>query len=77
MQWITRERIRVNRTAACWLVRRFLDPEAEFTFARADQVASVQAETGGTSFDDPGATYPHKDAQGLCSFAALWRAAGS
>src|SRR5438128_5230702 len=73
MKWITREQIRVNRTAMCWLIRRFLDPEAEFIFAPADQVASMQTETGATGFDAPGATYPHKDAQGLCSFAALVR----
>ena len=73
MKWITREGIRVNRTATCWLVRRFLDPQAEFIFVSADQVASVQAETGATGFDAPGATYPHKDAQGFCSFAALVR----
>lgn len=73
MKWITREGIRVNRTATCWLIRRFLDPEAEFLFVPAGRVASVQTETGGTSFDAPGATYPHQDAQGLCSFAALVR----
>ena len=73
MKWVTREQIRVNRTAMCWLIRRFLDPEAEFIFLPADQVASMQAETGATGFDAPGATYPHKDAQGLCSFAALVR----
>ena len=71
MKWITREGIRVNRTATCWLIQRFLDARAEFIFVPADQVASIQAETGATSFDAPGATYPHKDAQGLCSFAAL------
>jgi hypothetical protein len=71
MKWITRQRIQVNRTATCWLVRRFLDKEAEFLFVPAEQVALVQAEEGGTGFDAPGATYPHKDAQGLCSFAAL------
>ncbi len=71
MKWITREGIRVNRTATCWLIRRFLDPEAEFIFVPADQVASMQAETGAIGFDAPGATYPHKNAQGLCSFAAL------
>ena len=71
MKWITRERIQVNRTATCWLIRRFLDPEAEFIFAPADQVASMQTETGATGFDAAGATYPHKDAQGFCSFAAL------
>jgi hypothetical protein len=71
MKWITREGIRVNRTATCWLVQRFLDPEAELIFAPADQVASMQAETGATGFDALGATYPHQDAHGLCSFAAL------
>jgi hypothetical protein len=71
MKWITRERIRVNRTATCWLIRRFLDPQAEFIFVPAVQVASMQAETGATGFDAPGATYPHQNAEGLCSFAAL------
>jgi hypothetical protein len=56
MKWITRERIRVNRTATCWLIRRFLDPEAEFIFVPPDQVASMQNETGATGFDAPGAT---------------------
>ena len=73
MKWITRERIRVNRTATCWLIRKFLDQDAEFLFVPADQVASLQAEAGATGFDAPGATYPHQDSNGLCSFAALVR----
>jgi hypothetical protein len=73
MKWITRERIQVNRTATCWLIRRFLDKDAAFLFVPAEQVASVQTEIGATGFDAPGATYPHQDAQGLCSFAALVR----
>src|SRR5712691_4539874 len=73
MKWITREGIRVNRTATCWLISRFLDPEAEFIFVPADQVASMQRQTGATGFDAPGATYPHQAAHGLCSFAALAR----
>jgi len=71
MKWITRERIQVNRTATCWLIRRFLDEEAEFIFGPLDQVASMQTETGATGFDAPGATYAHQNEQGLCSFAAL------
>ena len=71
MKWIAREGIRVNRAATCWLIRRFLDPEAEFVFVPADQVAALQEKAGATGFDAPGATYPHQDAQGLCSFAAL------
>jgi hypothetical protein len=73
MKWITRKQVRVNRTATCWLIRRFLDPEGEFIFAPADDVASMQTQIGATGFDAPGATYPHTDAQGLCSFAALVR----
>jgi hypothetical protein len=73
MKWITRQRIQVNRTATCWLIRRFLDSEAEFIFVPADQVAAIQSQTGATGFDAPGATYPHQNAQGLCSFAALVR----
>ena len=71
MKWVTRQGIQVNRTATCWLIQRFLDPTAEFLFVAADQVASMQEETGGTGFDAPEATYPHQNTQGLCSFAAL------
>ena len=71
MKWITRKEIRVNRTATCWLIRRFLDQASEFLFVAADEVASVQTSENATGFDAPGATYPHKNAQGLCSFAAL------
>ena len=71
MKWITRQRIQVNRTATCWLIARFIDREAEFLFVPADQVARLQVEQGATGFDAPNATYPHKNAEGLCSFAAL------
>ena len=71
MKWITRERIRVNRTATCWLIRRFLDSEAELRFVPAEEVANEQAAQDAIGFDAPGATYPHKNDQGLCSFAAL------
>jgi hypothetical protein len=71
MKWITRERIRVNRTATCWLIRRFLDSEAELIFVPAEEVATEQGAQGAIGFDAPGATYPHKNDHGLCSFAAL------
>ena len=71
MKWITRQRIQVNRTATCWLITRFLDREAEFLFVPPDEVASVQAEESATGFDAPNATYPHKNRDGLCSFASL------
>jgi hypothetical protein len=71
MKWVTRKRIQVNRTATCWLVKRFIDPAAEFLFVPAEEVAAAQAASNATGFDAPGAIYPHKDEQGLCSFAAL------
>ena len=71
MKWVTRARMRVNRTATAWLVRRFVDPQAAFLFVEADRVAAVQEREGATGFDAPGATYPHCDAEGRCSFEAL------
>ena len=71
MKWVTRREIRVNRTATAWLVRRFVDPDAEFLFAEAGRVTVLQAEEGALGFDAPGARYPHRDAEGRCSFEAL------
>jgi len=71
MLWVTRSRIRVNRAATGWLVRRFIDPGASFRFVDAPDVARVQAEHGAIGFDAPGATYPHQDARGRCSFEML------
>lgn len=71
MKWVTRKRIQVNRAATAWLVRRFIDPQAEFVFVDPDQVASVQAREGAIGFDAPGARYAHEDERGRCSFEAL------
>lgn len=71
MEWVTRRRIRVNRAATAWLIRRFIDPHATFRFVEPDEVAAVQRETGAIGFDAPGARYPHKDDHGRCSFEAL------
>jgi hypothetical protein len=73
MIWVTRSKIRVNRAATAWLVRRFIDPEASFRFVDPDDVARVQQDEGGIGFDAPGARYPHKDSAGRCSFEALAR----
>ena len=71
MKWVTRRRARVNRIATAWLVRRFIDRDAEFLFVEPDEVAAVQVDRKATGFDAPGATYPHRDGQGRCSFEAL------
>ena len=71
MKWVTRKSIRVNRVATAWLIRRFIDPQASFLFVEPDEVAEIQRREGAKGFDAPAATYPHKDAQGRCSFEAL------
>jgi len=71
MKWVTRKRIHVNRTATGWLIRRFLDPGAEILFVEPEEVASVQQREGAVGFDAPGATYPHEDALGRCSFEQI------
>lgn len=71
MKWVTRKQIRVNRVATAWLIRRFIDPQAEFIFVEPADVAEVQTRENAKGFDAPGATYPHKDSRGRCSFEAL------
>lgn len=71
MKWVTRRLIRVNRMATAWLIRRFIDPEATFLFVEPHEVVEIQRCEGARGFDAPGATYPHQDEQGRCSFEAL------
>lgn len=71
MTWLTKRRIKVNRAATAWLIRRFIDPGATILFVEPEEVAEVQRQEGATGFDAPGARYPHQDAAGRCSFEAL------
>jgi hypothetical protein len=71
MRWVTRKRIHVNRTATGWLIRRFLDPDAEILFVEPSEVERIQRDQDAAGFDAPDARYPHKDAQGRCSFEQL------
>ncbi len=69
MKWVTRERPKTDRIACPWLIRRFIDPEAEFLYVPADQVLEVAERESALSYDAPGARYTHRD--GLCSFEVL------
>lgn len=51
MKWITRENVKVDRVACPWLIRKFVDPTAEFIFVPGPEVASRAAELGATPFD--------------------------
>jgi hypothetical protein len=69
MKWITRENANVDRIACPWLIRRFIDRDAEFLFVARDQVLAVAEREGGHSYDAEGAEYTHRD--GNCSFDVL------
>ena len=69
MRWVTRERPKTDRIACPWLIRKFIDPDAEFVYVQAEQVVETAASEGAHSYDAPGATYTHRD--GLCSFEVL------
>ena len=44
MKWITREKVKVDRVACPWLIKKFVDPEAEFLFVPADRVLATAAQ---------------------------------
>jgi hypothetical protein len=69
MKWVTRARPKTDRIACPWLIRRFIDPEAQFDFVPADDVISYAERENATSFDAPGATYTHRG--NLCTFEVL------
>jgi hypothetical protein len=69
MKWVTRENANVDRIACPWLIKGFIDPEAEFLFVGRDEVLEVAEREGANSYDAPGAKYTHRD--GKCSFDVL------
>ena len=75
MKWVTRARPKTDRIACPWLIRRFIDPDAEILYVPADQVLSAAARHGGHSFDAPGARYTHQPspdgASEWCTFETL------
>jgi hypothetical protein len=73
MKWITRARPKTDRIACPWLIKRFIDPDAEIIYAPADTVLERAKEVGGTSFDAPGADYHHRQVDGgeWCTFETL------
>ena len=69
MKWITRERVKVDRVACPWLIKKFVDPKAEFLFVPPDQVLNIAEREGATPFDIPDVELGHHD--GKCSFEAI------
>jgi hypothetical protein len=74
MKWVTRQRPKTDRIACPWLVRRFIDPDAEIVYVPSEKVLAVAEEIGGHSFDAPGAEYTHRldsNCHERCTFETL------
>jgi hypothetical protein len=69
MKWITREHVKVDRVACPWLIKKFVDPDAEFHFAPAEQVIPEANGLNATPFDVPGVELGHQGKE--CSFEAI------
>ncbi len=69
MQWVTRQRPKIDRLACPWLIKRFIDQESEFLFAPAAEVQAIATARGAIPFDVPGVELWH--AGNGCSFDVL------
>jgi hypothetical protein len=69
MKWITREKVKVDRVACPWLIRKFIDPKAEFLFVPANQVMEVAKREGATPYDVKDVEFGHHGKE--CSFDAF------
>ncbi|MBI1943746.1 MAG: chromate resistance protein [Betaproteobacteria bacterium] len=70
-RWVTRERPKVDRIACPWLIRRFIDAEAEFLYVPPKEVLRAAAERDAVPYDIPDVEFSH--AGELCSFDAFLR----
>jgi len=69
MRWVTREDAKVDRIACPWLIKRFVDREADFLFVPADQVMDMAKAEEAIPYDVPGVELGHVD--GRCSFESI------
>jgi hypothetical protein len=69
MKWITREHAKVDRIACPWLIKNFIDNDAEFLFVPAHKVLEVARERNAIPFDVPNVEFGHHGEE--CSFDAI------
>ena len=71
-RWITREHPKIDRIACPWLIRRFIDPLAQFLYVPSDQVTAAAAREKALPYDVPNVRISHRGTEAeLCSFDAL------
>ena len=68
-RWVTRERPKIDRIACPWLVKRFIDPEAEFLYVPAPEVKQIALERQAVPYDVAGVEFTHEG--NLCSLDAF------
>ena len=71
-RWVTRERPKIDRIACPWLIRRFIDPDAEFLYVSREQVGAAAAEHEAIAYDVPDVAFTHIGER--CSFDAFLHA---
>jgi hypothetical protein len=69
MKWVTRENVKVDRVVCPWLIRNFIDENAEFLFVPSDKVMETAEKEGATPFDVQGVELGHHNKE--CSFDAF------
>jgi hypothetical protein len=69
MKWVTRKNASVDRIACPWLVKRFIDPDAEFLYVPVPEVTAVAESAGAIPYDVGGVELGHVD--GRCSFESI------
>jgi hypothetical protein len=69
MLWVTRRRPKIDRIACPWLIKRFVDTEAQFLYLPAEEVAAFAQRSGATPFDIEGVELTHDGPR--CSFDAI------
>ncbi len=74
MKWVTRERPKIDRIACPWLIKRFIDPVAEFLYVPKDQVLATAERTGALPYDIPNVELSHDGEK--CSFDAFLKKYG-
>jgi len=69
MKWVTRENANVDRVACPWLIRHFVDEQAEFLFVPRDEVMKTAEREGAIPYDVPGVKLGH--GPGRCTFETI------
>jgi hypothetical protein len=69
MKWVTRHRVKVDRVACPWLIRKFIDPQAQFLFVPPQEVMDVARRENAIPYDVPDVEFGHHGKE--CSFEAI------